>query len=220
MSTRDEKVYRQIVGVVPNVKFYGMRDTTRALVYVPYGQNPWGIGIVTVRTAGNPLGAIGTMRRELAAIDPNIALAEITTMEAAAARSIAGDRMMAVLLSAFAFLALALAAVGIFGVLSYTIAQRTRELGVRLALGAQKSDVLTLVVRETTPMVVTGIGIGLGIGLGVTQLMRSILFEIQPTDPVTFIGVPILLALVGLLAALMPARRAARVDPLIALRGE
>jgi putative ABC transport system permease protein len=220
MSTRDEKVYRQIVGVVPNVKFYGNRDTTRALVYVPYAQNPWGIGIITVRTVGDPLAAVGTVRRELAAIDPNIALAQVTTMEQAAARSIASDSMVAELLGAFAALALILAAVGIFGVLSYTVAQRTQELGVRMALGAQRGDVLALVLRETAPLVAAGIAVGLGIGFGVTRLMRAILFEVGPTDPVTFVGVPIVLAVVGLLAALMPARRAAKVDPLIALRSD
>jgi putative ABC transport system permease protein len=220
MSTRDEKVYRQIIGVVPNVKFYGMRDTARALVWVPYAQNPWGLGMVTVRTSGDPLGALGTVRRELASLDRNIALAGVTTMQDAGARSIASDRMVAVLLTAFATLALILAAVGIFGVLSYTVAQRTKELGVRMALGAQRGDVLTLVLRETMPLVLAGIGIGIAAGLGLTQLMRSILFEVQPTDPLTFVGVPMVLCLVGLGAALLPARRASKVSPLVALRSD
>jgi putative ABC transport system permease protein len=220
LSTRDEKIHRQIIGVVPNVKFYGMRDTSRALVYVPYAQNQWGSGVITVRTHGDPLAAVATVRRELASLDRNIALANVTTMQAAAARSIASDRMVAVLLTAFAALALILAAVGIFGVLSYMVAQRTRELGVRMALGAQRGDVLALVLRETMPLIVTGIGIGLGIGLGVTRLMRALLFEVQPTDPITFAAVPVLLAVIGMLSALIPARRASKVDPLIALRGE
>jgi predicted permease len=219
-STRDEKLQRQIVGIIPDVKYSGMRDSSTAVVYVPYAQTAWNFGIITVRTEGDPLSAVGALRREVGSIDRNLALSDITTMDAAAARSIASDKMVAMLLTAFAVLALILAAVGIFGVLSYTVVQRTRELGVRMALGAQKRDVLTLVVRETTPMVLTGIGVGLGIGLGVTRLMRSILFEVQPTDPITFVGVPILLALVGMLAALMPARRAAKVDPLIALRSD
>jgi putative ABC transport system permease protein len=220
MSTRDEKVYRQIIGVIPDVKFTGIRDTATALVYVPYGQLPWGFGMVTIRAQGDPLAAVGTLRRELSAIDPNIALAQISSMEQAAAQSIATDNLIAVLLTAFAVLALALAAVGIFGVLSYTVMQRTRELGLRMALGAQRSDVLGLVLRETTPLMGVGIGAGVAIGLGATQLMRAILFEVQPTDPVTFIGVPLVLALVGVVAALLPARRASKVDPLIALRSE
>ena len=221
MSTRDEKVYREIIGVVPDMKFYGMRDSLRALVWVPYAQNyPWGIGNITIRTEGSPMTAIGTLRREVAAIDPKLALANITTMDEAAARSIASDRMVALLLTAFALLALVLAAIGIFGVLSYSVAQRTRELGVRMALGAQRRDVLRLVLRETTPLVAIGIVVGIGVGLGVTRLMSAMLYEIQPRDPVTFIGVPCVLAAVGLLAALLPARRAARVDPLVALRSD
>jgi predicted permease len=220
MSTRDEKVYRQIIGVVPDVKFYGMRDSARALVWVPYAQNAWGFGMVTVRAQGDPLSAVGTLRRELEAIDRNIAMAQVSTMQQAAAASIAADMLVTVLLTAFAVMALTLAAVGIFGVLSYTVMQRTRELGVRMALGAQRKDVLGLVLRETTPLVGVGIGAGIGIGLGVTRLMRSILFGIQPLDSVTFMTVPLVLALVGLLAALMPARRASRVDPLIALRSD
>jgi putative ABC transport system permease protein len=220
MSTRDEKVYRQIIGVIPDVKFFGMKDSARALVYVPYGQNPWGFGIVTIRANGDPLSVIGTLRRELAALDRNVALAEIATMQQSAARSIASDRLVATLLTAFASLAVILAAVGIFGVLSYAVEQRTRELGVRMALGAQGRDVLTLVMRDTAPLVGLGILIGVGAGLGITQLMRAILFEIQPTDPVTFVGVPVVLTLVAFTAALLPARRASRVDPLIALRSD
>lgn len=221
MSTRDEKVYREIIGVIPDVKFYGMRDSARALVWVPYAQHyAWGIGIITLRTAGPPLGAVATLRREVAAIDGKLALAELGTMNQAAARSIASDQLVATLLTAFASLALALAAVGIFGVLSYAVAQRTRELGVRMALGAQGSDVVALVLRETAAPVLAGIIIGVAAGLGLTRLMQSILFEIGPSDPVTFIGVPLVLCLVGLLAALIPARRAASVSPVIALRSD
>jgi putative ABC transport system permease protein len=221
MSTRDEKVYREIVGVVPDVKFFGLRDSTRALVWVPYAQNAWGFGIVTVRTSNaNALAVVGTMRRELATLDRNIALAEVGTMDQAAARSIASERMIAVLLTAFAALALALAAIGIFGVLSYAVAQRTRELGVRMALGAQRRDVLTLILREMTPLVGIGVAIGIGAGLALTQLMRAMLFEVRPTDPLTFAAVPVLLCVVGIAAALVPARRAARVSPLTALRSE
>jgi putative ABC transport system permease protein len=163
---------------------------------------------------------VATLRRELGALDRNVALADVMTMDQAAARSIASDRLVAVLLTAFATLALVLAAVGIFGVLSYTVAQRTRELGVRMALGARRIDVLTLVLRETTPLVGIGLVIGVAAGLAMTRLMRAMLYEVQPTDPVTFVGVPLVLAVVGLLAALVPARRAANVDPTIALRSD
>jgi putative ABC transport system permease protein len=221
MSTRDEKVYRQIIGVVPNMRYSGVRDTATALAWVPYAQrNAWSQGIITVRTDGAAESGIATLRNTVKAMDPNIALANIATMDHAAAVSIASDRMVAVLLGSFAALALILAAVGIFGVLSYTVAQRTRELGVRMALGAQKRDVLGLVFLETMPLVATGVVIGIGVGLVMSRLMASMLFEVPATDPVTFVGVALVLSLVGLAAALFPARRAARIDPVIALRSD
>ena len=219
MSSRDEKVYREIVGVVKDVKYYGASDTARALVWVPYAQrNAWHQGIVTVRTRGNPLLVLPTVRRELRALDPGIALANVATMDDARDRSMAGDRLVAVLLGAFAGLALVLAAVGIFGVLSYAMEQRTRELGIRVALGARPADVISLVAAETVPMVGAGILAGLLIAAGLTRFARSMLYEIQPGDPRTFIGVALLLGAIGIVAAFLPARKAARVDPVVALR--
>jgi predicted permease len=221
MSSRDEKVEREIVGVVRDVKYFGASDSSRALVWVPYAQrNGWGQGILTVRTRGNPTGALPAIRRELKAIDGAIALANVVTMDEAMERSMAGDRLIAVLLGAFAGLALVLAAIGIFGVLSYAMAQRTRELGIRLALGAQRGDVLRLVARETAPMVASGVVVGLLAALGLTRFVRTMLYEIQPNDPATFAAVGITLAGVAVVAALVPARRASRVDPLIAIRSE
>jgi putative ABC transport system permease protein len=221
MSSRDEKVYREIVGVVRDVKYYGASDSTRSLVWVPYAQNnAWRQGIVTVRTRGNPLTALATLKRELRAIDGGIALANVTTMDEAMARSMAGDRLVALLLGAFATLALVLAAIGIFGVLSYTVEQRTHELGIRVALGAQRVDVLRLVVRETVPMIGAGIVIGGVAAFGLTRFLRSLLYEIAPSDPATFATVALLLAAVGVVAAMVPARRASRVDPILALRNE
>ena len=221
MSSRDEKVEREIVGVVRDVKYFGASDSSRALVWVPYAQNnAWRQGIITVRTQGNPAAALPAVRRELHALDPSIALANVATMDEAMARSMAGDRLIAVLLAAFAGLALLLAAIGIFGVLSYAMAQRTRELGIRLALGAQRADVLRLVARETAPMVAGGVVVGLIVALGLTRFVRAILYEIQPNDPATFLGVAITLSLVAVVASLVPARRASRVDPVIAIRSE
>jgi ABC-type antimicrobial peptide transport system permease subunit len=130
----------------------------------------------------------------------------------------AGDRLVAVLLGAFAGLALALAAVGIFGVLSYMMEQRTHELGIRVALGARPHDVLSLVARETVPMVGAGLVVGLLVAAALTRFVRSLLYEIQPGDPMTFLGVALVLGTIGIAAAYIPARRAARVDPVIALR--
>jgi putative ABC transport system permease protein len=221
MSTRDERVYREIIGVVHDVKYFGARDSTRALVWVPYAQkNAWHQGIITIRARGDASNAIPTLRRELHAIDGGIALANVMTMNQALARSMAGDRMIAVLLTAFAILALILAAVGIFGMLSYSVAQRTHELGIRTALGAQKKDVVGLVVRETLPMVLTGVLVGLGVGIGLTRFMQAVLYEVRATDPMTIGGVALVLSGVGLVAALLPARRAATVSPMVALRIE
>jgi predicted permease len=220
MSSRDEKVQREIIGVVRDVKYYGASDSSRALVWVPYAQNTWGQGILTVRTRDNPTAALPAVRRELKALDPGIALANVATMDDAMARSMASDKLITVLLSAFAGLALLLAAIGIFGVLSYAMAQRTRELGIRLALGAQRTDVLRLVARETAPMVATGVVVGLAAAFGLTRFARAILYEIQPNDPVTFAGVSIAIAVVAVVAALIPAQRASRVDPVIAIRTE
>ena len=221
MSSRDEKVYREIVGVVGNVKYYGASDSARALVWVPYAQNPWGMGIVTVRTRGaNAATALPTLRRELRALDPGIALANVMTMDEARARSMAGDRLVAILLGAFAALALTLAAVGVFGVLSYLVERRSRELGIRIALGAQRGDVVRVVARETAPMLAGGIGLGLLAAAALSRVVRSLLYEVQPGDPLTFGGVALVLGLVGIVAALVPVRRAVRADPVTVLRAE
>jgi len=219
MSSRDEKVYREIIGVVKDVKYYGASDSARSLVWVPYAQrNAWHQGILTVRTRGNPLLALPAVRRELRTLDPGIALANIATMDDTRDRSMAGDRLVAILLGAFAALALTLAAVGIFGVLSYALEQRTHELGIRVALGARPGDVIALVARETIPMVGAGLVTGLVVAAALTRFIRSMLYEIQPGDPTTFVGVSLVLAAIAIVAALLPARRAARVDPVIALR--
>jgi predicted permease len=219
MSSRDEKVYREIVGVVKDLKYYGASDSARSLVWVPYAQrNAWREGILTVRTRGNPLLILPAVRRELRALDPGIALATVATMDDARARSMAGDRLVAILLGAFAALALTLAAVGIFGVLSYAMEQRTRELAIRVALGARAADVLSLVARETVPMVGAGLAAGLLVSAALTRFARSMLYEIQPDDPTTFLSVATILATIAIVAAYLPARRAARVDPVSALR--
>jgi len=221
MSTRDEKVYREIIGVVRDVKYFGARDSTRALVWVPYAQkNAWHQGIITIRARGDALNAIPTLRGELHALDGGIALANVMTMNQAMARSMAGEKMIAVLLTAFATLALILAAVGIFGILSYTVAQRTHELGIRMALGAQKRDVVQLVLRETLPMVATGVLVGLIVGVGISRFLEAMLYEVRATDPATIVGVALVLCGVGIAAALLPARRAATVNPIVALRVE
>jgi predicted permease len=220
MSSRDEKVYREIVGIAGDIKYSGMRDSTQNLVWVPYAQNAWGFGIVTVRARGPASTAIQSMRQVLGELDPSIALADIATMEDTMSKSLARDRLVAILLGAFATLALVLAAVGIFGVLSYTVEQRTRELGIRAALGAQTRDLRRLVLREMTPMVLGGIAAGVLAGVALSRVVAALFYGVGAADPLTVGGVSLLLAIVALVAALVPVRRAARVDPVLVLRGE
>jgi len=221
MSSRDEKVEREIIGVVRDVKYYGAADSSRSLVWVPYAQhNAWHQGIVTVRARGGARDALDVVRRELHAMDPNIALANVSTMDEVMSRSMAGDSLIAILLGTFASIALLLAATGVFGVLSYAVAQRTREIGIRLALGARPNDVRRLVARETAPMVCAGVVIGLAAAFALARLARSMWYEVGPNDPLTFAGVAIALGVVAVIAAAVPARRAARVDPVIAIRNE
>jgi putative ABC transport system permease protein len=220
MSSRDEKVYREIVGIVGDVKFSGARDAAQSLVWVPYPQFAWPSGMITLRASGPAPVAIQSLRQVLGALDPAIAPANVSTMNETLHRSIAGDRLVAILLGVFATLALVLAGVGIFGVLSYTVEQRTRELGIRVALGAQTRDLTRLVVRETTPMVAGGIAAGLLIALGLSRLVAALFYGVRAGDPLTFAGVTAILALVAIGAALIPARRAARVDAMQVMRGE
>ena len=221
MSSRDEKVEREIIGVVGDVKYFAAADSSRALVWVPYAQhNAWHQGIITVRARGGGVNALAIVRRELHALDPNIALANVVTMDEALSRSMAGDRLVAILLATFASLALVLAAIGVFGVLSYAVAQRTREMGIRLALGARPRDVRRLVAGETAPMVCAGVVVGLLAAFGLARLARSLWYEVGPDDPATLVGVALVLGVVAVVAALVPARRAGRVDPVIATRNE
>jgi ABC-type antimicrobial peptide transport system permease subunit len=179
------------------------------------------MGIVTVRTSGaDAAAALPALRRELRQLDPGIALANVMTMDEARARSMAGDRLVAILLGTFAALALTLAAVGVFGVLSYLVERRSRELGIRIALGAQRGQVVRVVAGDMVPMLAGGIGLGLLAAAGLTRVVRSLLYEVQPGDPLTFGGVALVLGLVGVVAALVPVRRAMRVDPVTVLRAE
>jgi putative ABC transport system permease protein len=217
-SWRDERVAREIVGIVDDVRFGGVADTTRPVVYVPFAQDVYGAVTVAVRTTGDPAALTAPVRRALAALDPEIAMARVRTMEAVKAESVAGQRFNALLLGAFAGLAALLAAVGLYGLLSYSVTQRARELGVRLALGATRGAVLRIVLGRSLRLVAVGSALGLAGALGLTRVLRSLLFETEPTDPLTLAGVTALLAGVALLASYLPARRAARMDPASTLR--
>jgi putative ABC transport system permease protein len=163
---------------------------------------------------------ITPMRAAIAALDPALAVAEVTTMAQVMADASAPQRFSTVLLGAFAFGALLLAAIGLYGMLAFGVARRRREIGVRLALGATRREVLGLVVRQGMTLTLVGLGLGIAGAIGATRLMRGLLYQTQPLDPVTFVSVPVILAVVALLACYLPARRAAKVEPMAALRAE
>ena len=218
LSSRDERVLREIVGVVDDVRYFGANDEVRGLVYVPHKQDTWGGMRIIVRTATDPAALVAPARRVIAGIDPDLAVASVSTMDDALKTSLAGPRFTTWLLGGFAGIALVLVAVGLYGVLAYGITQRTHEIGIRMALGAPSGHVLGMVVREAVLMVALGIIIGGAGALALSRVMTSLLFETSATDPLTFVAVIVILGSVGAVAAWLPARRATRVDPLIALR--
>jgi predicted permease len=210
----------EVVGIVGEVRHRGLDTAPRPEFYVPFRQASYGSLEIVVRTAGDPGSIANAVKGAVFAQDPALPVAQIKTMDDLLDTSLAGRRFHLVLLGSFAGLALLLATIGIYGVSSFTSSQRTQEFGVRLALGAQRRDVLLMVVRDTMSRAVLGVGLGTAAALGVTRLLESSLFEVRATDPVTILLVAGGLALVALACSLGPARRATQVDPLVALRAE
>ncbi len=219
-SWRDENIYRTVVGVVGNVRFFST-DSMRPLVYVPYEQkNAWSGMEAVVRTGGSPAAVAGGLRRAVHAIDPELPVANLRTLRGAFRESVATRRFGTTLLELFAFLALLLASIGIYGVLAYLVTRRRREIGVRMALGASRRDIRVLVLREALVVVGFGLVAGLAGALALSRLMRTLLYEVSGIDAVVFLAVPLILAAVALAASWLPARRAASVDPVVTLRAE
>jgi putative ABC transport system permease protein len=211
---------RQIVGMVGDVRDSSLGRAPSPMMYVPYAQEPfWGAEIVTRSELS--AGAIGSIIREqVSHIDKNLPVTAVESMSTAIDSTVAQPRFRAWLLGLFGLMALILAAAGIFGLISYSVARRTREIGIRMALGASPGNVRRQILRESARFVLIGVGVGVAVALGVVRLLSSMLFTVRPADPLTFIGVALLLAAVALLACYIPARRATRVDPMIALRHE
>ncbi|HYM11656.1 MAG TPA: ABC transporter permease, partial [Bryobacterales bacterium] len=210
----------EIVGTVGNVRHGGLDETPVPDFYIPYAQSPQNYGTIFVRTGGNPLAMAAAARREIRAFNKDLPVYDIKSMRERISDSTARMRFSATLLGAFAAIALILAAVGIYGVMSYAVTQRTREIGIRIALGAAPGDVLLLVVQRGLALTLAGIGIGLVAALAATRVLQTLLYEVRPSDPATYAIYAVALAAVALTASFVPARRATRVDPLIALRAE
>jgi putative ABC transport system permease protein len=209
-----------IVGVIADVKYFSLGVGVLPEICVPFAQNPVESMNLVVKTALDPLLSVASVRREIQALDPAQPIAKIRTLEQVVSDSLWIERCLLWSLGSFAFIAISLAIAGIYGVISFSVSQRTQEIGIRLALGAKPGEVLRMILRQS--MLLTGIGIALGLILSsaATQLLANMLYGVQPTDPAVFASVSVLLAAVAFLACLIPARRAAHVNPLTALRYE
>jgi len=222
-------VQAEIIGVVGHIKQWGPGGEQKAAIeaqfFYPFMQLPErlmplaanGVAVV-LRTAGDPSAVMDPVRKAVQQHDSREVIYGVQTLQSVIAGSLAARRITMILLAAFAALALLLASVGIYGVISFVVGQRTHEIGIRMAMGAQSRDVLRLVLGEGSKMALAGVVIGVGAALGLTRLMANQLFGVAPQDPLTFAAVAVLLTVVALLACFVPARRAARVDPMAALR--
>ncbi len=215
-----EKNAREIVGVVGSIKQSTLSGDARPAMYVPYAQLPAGSLTIVIRTNGDPMSLATLARTQIRSVDPTIPVTNIRTMDEVFSASVEQQRFSMLLVGLFGGLALALAAIGIYGVIGYSVTQRRQELAVRLALGARARQILQLVLKDGLVLASLGIILGLAGAFALTRLLRSLLFEVQPTDVMTFVSVAVLLILVALLASYIPARRASKVDPLTALRSE
>jgi putative ABC transport system permease protein len=210
----------EIVGVVADVKQEKLPGPSRPMLYQPDAQDPFAQLSLIVRTAVSPESIVPSLREKVRVLDKDLPLVDVKTLDEYVSDSLSQSRFQTILLGSFAGLALILTAVGLYGVISYSVSQRNHEIGVRLALGAQRGDILRLVVRQGLVLSLVGVGFGLIASFGVTRVMSTLLFEIRTTDPATFLVIPAVLIAVALAASYIPARKAMNVDPVLALRYE
>ncbi|HYA62774.1 MAG TPA: ABC transporter permease [Candidatus Sulfotelmatobacter sp.] len=211
---------REVVGVVKNTVVNAIGEEPQPLAYLPITQDYSPAATLQVRTSGRPGGVIGGARVQIQSLEPNMAITNVQTVQEIVSQGLWGPRMGAGLLTVFGGLALILAAVGVYGVLSYSVSQQTREIGIRMSLGAQQNQVLRLVIGQGIRLAVAGLALGLLVAFALTRVLSSLLFGVSTHDPVTFGGVSLVLVSVAILACYIPARRATRVEPIIALRYE
>jgi putative ABC transport system permease protein len=216
----DPPAWREIIGIVADVKFDGLDNATPVQVFEPLHQWSMSNYTVALRTAGDPVALGAAVRGVVQKLDPAQPVHTVKPMTRLITESLGSRTFSLVLLASFAAVALALAAIGLYGVIAYNVAQRTREFGIRLALGATARDVVQLVLREGIRLIVLGIAVGFFAALALGQFVQTLLFGVGPFDPATFAAIAVLLGLVALAACLVPAWRATRVDPVIALRAE
>jgi predicted permease len=214
----DERI--EIVGVVKDSKYRSLSEAPRTMMFLPFLQSYRANVALHVRSAGDPKALTAAVRREVQMLDANLPAYNVRTLEDQRAGSLYVARFAATLSGFFGGLALLLAAVGIYGVMAYAVSRRTREIGIRMALGADRLDVLRLVLGEGLLLIGVGLIIGIGATLAVTRLMAGLLYGVSATDPITLVAIPIILAGVALGACFVPARRATKVDPMVALRYE
>jgi len=211
---------RVIVGIVGDIHESSLAEAPEPTIYTPYAQRPVAEPYFVIRTRQAPLSALPEIRAAIHQVDRDIALAEIRTMEEVLSASVTDSRFLTILLGLFGALALFIAAIGVYGVISYSVSQRTHEIGVRMALGAERKEVLKLVVGQGLKLAVIGVVLGVVAALALTRFMASVLYGVKPTDALTFGAVSLVLLAVALSASYIPARRATRVDPMVALRYE
>jgi len=215
-----EPEWREVVGIVGDIRHRGLSVPPEPEMYVPYAQQPWESFRLAIRANSDPTPLSSAMRQAVWSVDSKQPVTRVQTLEKIVATSHSETTFYATLLASFAGLALALACVGIYGALSYSVERRAREIGVRITLGAQRKDVLALVVGQGLKLALLGLALGLVAALTLTRFMETLLHGVRPTDPATFVGVSLLLLLVAGLACWLPARRATKLDPMTVLRHE